>query len=103
MTAVSALRFSGLGIVTLRGVIALLAGVLVAAAVFAFVVGLLIGLTSVHVIHLESLGLGAGVAVILAGLFLAMPTLLFSTVLIFGRLSRSSSARQSSNNRWRGP
>ena len=97
MTAASALRLTSVRNPIARGLVAFLAGVLVAAALFALGEALLFGLARTGVLSIQSIG--GGLLLVWAPVPLVMPILMVSTVLIFGRLS----PRQSSNNRWRGP
>jgi|SRR5579862_2109720 len=101
MTAVSALRFvAGLS-ATVRGLVAFLLGVLVAAGFIVLVEASVFGLVATRIVPVSSPGEGVGVVILplYAALSLSLPVLMLSTVLIFRKLSR----RQSSNNRWRGP
>jgi len=101
MSAVSALRFNAGSNVFGRGLVAVLLGVLVAAAFVALVQAFVFWLVATRIVRVSSPGEGVGVVILplYAALSLSLPVLMLSTVLIFRRLSR----RQSSNNRWKGP
>ena len=105
MTATSALRFTAARVVTVRALVAFLGGVLIAGAFVLLVEALVFGLVVTHILPVESPGEGVGVVILplYVALSLSLPVIMLSTVLIFRRLSRSESARQSSNNRSRGP